>query len=390
MTNFFARGWRFWFAAANGTASLTTLACTAPLDPLGATMPSPQQAAAPHASTPDRCFGDSPPEAISQDVHPRDLFASEHEVLWKSGQVLHRRDVATGSMSTLDASGLFFVRAADSRDVFGADHHMNVVAVDLSSGQPRLVSSSDTWPAGSATRPLRGVVTLFSAAYELDSDYVYVAWQPDPATYNFYSQGDHLRSKTGSHDLGDLARVKRDGSSPPEFLGPGPEGRFILSDGYAYWSSRWEGIKRRALTPGAPNEVIWAAPEVPYSWPIGVSAGRIYFSVVANPGPPRTYAIQSLPATPAESEGGREPPRVHVTSAARSFGDAILDGKCAYSGGPSGVTRANLEDGSVRKLIEGRPVPGDATVFKSRFLGTDGHSLYWADNGGDRVVRWNR
>jgi hypothetical protein len=380
------------FAAAYGIASLTSLACTAPADPLAATMPAPKEAiVAP--PTPDRCFGDGPPEAISQDPRPRDLFANGKEVIWRSGGVLHRRDVATGRASTLDASRLWVVKAADSRDVFGADNHMDVMAIDLSSGHVRVVSQSDTWPAGSAKRPLRGVVTLafYSTQYALDSDYVYVAWTSDPATYSFDSQGDNVRRRKGSHDLGDLARVKRDGSSAPEFLGTGPEGRFIVFDGYAYWSSRWEGVKRRALVPGATNEIIWAAPDVPYSWPIGVSAGRVYFSVVASPDPPSpTYSIESMPATPPEADAGTAQPRVHVTSTELTFGDAILDGKCVYSGGPMGVTRANLEDGTVRRLIEGRPVPGDTTVSQSRFLATDGRSLYWADNGGDRVVRWSR
>jgi hypothetical protein len=82
----------------------------------------------------------------------------------------------------------------------------------------------------------------------------------------------------------------------------------------------------------------------------------------------------------------RPQPRVYIASLGQSFGDAILDGKCAYSGGPAGVTRVNLEDGKVQQLIEGRPVPGDMTVMGSRLLATDGRYLYWADNGGDRVV----
>jgi hypothetical protein len=50
----------------------------------------------------------------------------------------------------------------------------------------------------------------------------------------------------------------------------------------------------------------------------------------------------------------------------------------------------SLDDGKTQQLIEGHPVPGDATVLWSRFLATDGRYLYWADHGGDRIVRWSR
>jgi hypothetical protein len=283
-----------------------------------------------------------------------------------------------------------FIKAADSREIFGANHQLDLLAIDLTSGHSRVVSRSSSWPAGSATRTLPGVVTLFSAEYALDADYVYVAWQPDPAKHSFYSQSDNARTIKGPHDFGDLARVKRDGSSAPEFLGAGPDARFLVSDGYAYWGSRWEGLKRRALAAGAANELIWAAPDVPITWPIGVSAGRVYFSIMAHAGPPRTFSIESVPITPAGTDGGSAQPRVHVASTESSFSDGILDGTCVYSGGPAGVSRAHLEDGKVQKLIDGRPVPGDATAFGSRFLAADGRYLYWADNGGDRVVRWTK
>ncbi len=310
--------------------------------------------------------------------------------MWKSGALFHRMDVATGRASTFDGSSLFFVEAADAHDVFGANHVLDVVAIDLSTGASRIVSPSSGWPKGSATRNLPAVITLFGARYVLDADYVYVAWHPDPALYSYYSQEDHVRALKGPHDLGDLARVRRDGSSPPEYLGRGPEARFIIADGYLYWGSRFEGLKRRALTSGAANELVWAAPDVPFMWLIGVSGGRVYFSVIASSSAPRTFSIESVPASPAAADGGSAQPRVHVASTALTFGEAVLDGKCVYAGDPRGVTRANLEDGTVQQIIAGHPVQGDATLFGTQFLATDGRYLYWADNGGDRVVRWRR
>jgi hypothetical protein len=301
---------------------------------------------------------------------------------------MHSVDAATGRASTFDASRLAFVRAADARGVFGADNQLNVVALDVPTGQSRTVAQSSSWPVGSATRNLPGVVRLWQAEYALDADYLYVAWRPDPAVYNYLSQGDHVRSVKGSHDIGDLARVKRDGSGAPEYLGKGPDGRFLVSDGFAYWGSRYEGLKRRNLVPDAANELVWAAPDVPYIWPIGLSAGRFYFSVIAGTGTPRTFAVESVPLTGAD--GGAAQPRVHVASAPAPFVDAVVDGVCVYSAGPGGVVRANLDDGTLQPLAEGHPVAGDATIFGSRFLATDGRFLYWADYGGDLVVRWKR
>ena len=196
--------------------------------------PEPTAAKLPASSTspPVRCFGDSPPEVVANDARPRDLFATGSEILWKSGGVMHRLDADTDRGSTFDASRLFFVKAADSHGVFGADNQLDVVTLDLSTGQSRIVAQSSSWPVGSATRNLPGVVRLWQAEYALDSDYLYVAWRPDPGVYNYYSQGDHVRSLKGPHDLGDLARVKRDGSSAPEYLGKGPDGRFVLLVGY--------------------------------------------------------------------------------------------------------------------------------------------------------------
>jgi hypothetical protein len=286
----------------------------------------------------------------------------------------------------LDAAALSFVKAADARGVFGANGQLAVVGLDLSTGQLRTLNNS--WPAGSGTRNLPGVVRLWDAEYALDAEYVYVAWHDDPAVYGFYSQGDHVRTLKGPHDIGDLARVKRDGSSSPEYLGKGPDGRFLVVDGYAYWGSRYEGVKRRRLVPDAPNELVWAGPDVAYFWPIGIAAGRFYFSAIENAGPPRTFAVESVPIAPGD--GGVEPPRVHAASLPTPFVDAVVDGACAYSASRTGVTRANLNEGKVQALVEGHPVAGDATILESRFLAMDGRFLYWADYGGDRVVRWKR
>jgi|HubBroStandDraft_1064217.scaffolds.fasta_scaffold88351_2 hypothetical protein len=374
-----------------GVALLVAVACSGSLDPVSSptTASDGMRAAEPASSspTPDRCFGDSAPEQIATDPRPRDLFANEKEVLWRSGQLLHRMD-ASGRTSTLDVGALYFIDAVDSREVFGSDHQLNLLAIDLSSGKLRPVSPSSAW-----SNRVSGLITLFGANYVLDSDYVYVGWRGDPAVNGFLSSGgERLRSLKGPHDAGLLSRVRRDGSSAPELFGKGPDTPFVVSDGYAYWGSRWEGLKRRALVPGASSEMVWTAPDVPLTWPIGISGGRLYFRMLADmASSPRMFTIASVPAQPASADGGAAPPpRVHVPPSPQPFNDAILLGHCVYSGGPGGVVRADLDDGSVKTLIEGRPVPGDGTLLFTRLLASDGRSLYWADYGGDRVVRWTR
>ena len=380
-------------------AALLAIACTSAQGPLGAPMVAASSGAggvsvsspAPSSDTAAGCFGDSPPQSVMQDGRPRDLFAIGGQVVWRSGGKVRRMDEATGQVWTVDASTLMFVRAADSRGVFGADNVLNLVALDLPGGGRRVVASSMRWPQGSGTRALPGVVTLFGAQYALDADYIYVGWVPDPFIRDYLANPEHIRPVKGPHDFGDLARVKRDGSAPPEYLGRGPEARFLVHEGYAYWGSRLEGIKRRALVPGAPNEVVWPAPDVPFLGPIGIAGGRIFFSQGLNLRQPFVYSIESVPITPAAAppsasavpDGGAPEPRVHVASMETSFVNAILDGRCAYSGGAGGVTRANLEDGTVTRLIDGHPPAGDATVFGVTFLAADGRYLYWADYGDD-------
>jgi hypothetical protein len=384
----------FWLAP---MGALT--ACSEPLDPGKASMPAPDAAAAAPvvaspstsapASTPGRCFGDSPPELLAQQQRPRDLFATGKEVLWDAGGAMHRLDLATGRPSTFDAHQFSIVKAADSRDVFGVDGQASLLAIDLASGQSRVVTRSDGWIGGAGPLGMVGVMVMFQAEYALDGDYIVAAWRQNQAAYGFYSQGNNAKRMKGPHDLGYLGRVKRDGTSPPEYLGPGPDGHFVVSDGYAYWGSRFEGMKRRRLVPGAANELVVATPDVAFEWTLGVADGKLYFAML-NPGSPRTVSVASVPVDRPEDAGAAQP-RVHVPAAALdTWYPAVVDGKCVYLGGPGGVKRANLEDGTVQTLIEGHPVPGDTTVLYNRFVATDGRYLYWADYGGDRVVRWGR
>jgi hypothetical protein len=344
-------------------------------------------------TTGGRCFGDSPPETVVQDARPKDLFATGNDLLWRSGGVLHRQDLATARTSTFDASEWVTVNAADSSDAFGAGPQLDIVAMNLTTGRPRLLSASTAWSASTLRSGVRpGAETLRGAEYLLDGDYLYVAWVPDTSLYNPSIGMAALRVVQGPHDIGVLSRLKRDGSGPPEFIGMGPDGHFVLHDGYAYYGTHWEGLKRRSLVRGPAREVLWSEPRVPDVWAIGVAAGRVYFGRDAYPELRAKYAIASI-AVPAPSIGdaGGAPAeaRVDVLSWDASFKGGILDGKCVYGGDPRGVTRANLEDGTVQKLIEGYPPP-DPALYHGHMMASDGRYLYWADSGGDRIVRWSR
>jgi hypothetical protein len=208
---------------------------------------------------------------FAQKARPHDLFATERDVLWTTGGGIDRIDVATGRASTLDAAHLSLLKAADSRDVFGVDGQATLWAIDLTSSRSRVVAHGDAWVGGEGPLgAMKGVLLMFPAEYAIDSEYVYAAWRQNQAAYGYYSQGDHARTMKGSHDLGYLGRVKRNGTSPPEYIGPGPDQHFVVSDGYAYWGSRFEGMKRRRLVPGAANELVIATPDVPFAWTLGV------------------------------------------------------------------------------------------------------------------------
>jgi hypothetical protein len=352
--------------------SMLPLACSAVQDPTNGVGPA-GELALPASSFADRCFGDSPPEIIARDPRPRDLFANGRDVLWRTGTLMRRLDAASGRVSTFEPpKDVVFVPVADSRHVFAVDQALDLLGIDLSSGGSYVVSRSSAW---SALGALPGLV--FFARYALDTDYVYVVW---PVATPFEGRGV-------------LGRVRRDGSQPPELLGGGVDGHFIVSGGFAYWGSLGEGVHRRALVPGATSEALWSAPDsTTYARAVGVSAGRVYFAMLVSPGPPPTFSIESAPA---EADGGAPAQvRVHVASMVVSTGgspgEAILDGKCVYFGGPAGVTRANTQDGEVRQLVEALPGEGEAAAMGIRHLASDGRFLYWADASRDRILRWSR
>jgi hypothetical protein len=275
-------------------------------------------------------------------------------------------------VSTLDANDLVFVRAVDSRELFAVNQQLDLLGIDLSSGRSLVVSRASAWTAAGA---LSG--GFFFARYALDSNYVYVVW---PAVTPFEGRGV-------------LGRVKRDGSQPPELLGEGVDAHFMVSGGFAYWGSLGEGIRRRALTVEATDELLWSAPDpTAYARVIGVSTGRVYFTSTAGSGPTPTFSIESVPAEPDHAAPVQA--RAHVPSMVVSTGgapgEAILDGRCAYFGGPRGVTRANVDDGEVRQLVLGPSAESSVAMLGIRYLATDGQFLYWADYGRDRVVRWHR
>jgi hypothetical protein len=309
--------------------------------------------------------------------------------VWQSEGRIHEMDAATGASSAFEA-GLMFVKAADSRDVFGADSQLNIVAIDLATGRSRVVSPSTAWSMHTPHGDLPGLVTLHGARYALSGEYVYVAWHPDQGLYGYLSSADHVRRMTGPHDIGTLSRVKRDGSSAPELVGAGPDGRFVLDDDHAYYGARWEGLKRRSLVRGPLTEAVWAAPEVEQTWMLGISDGQAFFGILGGAPPRYTLSIASVPLGDGDGDGGKAQPQIHVPSAGLAFREGILEGDCVYANAPDGVMRANLADASVQRLVEGHPVPGDATTAGSTFLATDGRFLYWADYGGDSILRWSR
>ena len=287
-------------------------ACTALQDPTTAEVPT---AKAPEKAPedPDHCFGDSPPEVIARDARPVDILATGNDVFWQAATrapggsaadaVLHRWDVATGRVSTLTVPRSTFFVAADAHGIFGLEAHMmspttlpDSTCIDLPSGAARVLVRSADWGAllTPDSRPLGSGPNLFRAGYALDSDYIYVAWAER-------NRGPSL----GASGPGHLARVKRDGSSRPEPLGEGPGGAFILSDGYAYWGGqRTEGLERRALTPGAAEELLWAPPGFGWPWALGVSGGRLDFK--------RGDPIESVPVVRATVGGDSPPPLVHT------------------------------------------------------------------------------
>jgi hypothetical protein len=347
-------------------------------------------------------------------------------------------DLATGKVTSLvttfnrktgpaDAENLV---AVDARDLFllvggprggGAPE---LAAIDLSTGQERIVAHepylTTTLPSGKAASDAASLAvaqimaneTFSESDYALDPTYVYFAFSKPSFQLDYEAQ--HPEAMKGTHDLGFLARVRRDGAAAVEVLGPGPSAFFIASEGFAYWASPLEGIKRRELVAGATNQIVWAGasqqegcratesaetdeqddsePSDPYG-PMFVGSGRLFFTTV-RAGPPRSITIQSVPAGTVDAfaaDAGGVDVRTHVPSCDFKSGwgyHEVFDGKCVYSGSYAGLSRVDIDDAREQELISGptNVVPGSARDF----VATDGRYLYWADYTRDRIVRWAR
>jgi hypothetical protein len=373
------------------------------------------EAAAP-STRPRICFGDLQPETVaSNERRPTDLLTNGHELFWLSEFKIRRMDRASRNVTSLIATFKPAIRnafarnlvAVDARDLFllVAGPHAGapeLAAIDLTTGEARIVAeepyASTTLPTGepAASDPLSRAVaqaaaneTFSQSDYALDPTYVYFAFY-EPSLQHEHDM-EHPDWMKGPHDLGFLARVRRDGLGTVEVLGPGPFSFFIASEGFAYWGSPFEGIKRRALVPGATNEMVWAAPDL--RWPLLVDGGRLFFKTV-HAGPPRSITIQSVPAgtlNASAADAGGVDVRTHVPSCQFKLGSGhrvFFDGKCVYSGSYLGLSRVDIDDGKEQELLSG---PRNAVPASARdFVATDGRYLYWADYTRDRIVRWAR
>jgi len=354
---------------------------------------------------PTRCFGDSPPEEVAHDPKLGDLLVLGPELVWRSDDLLVRWDLASGRKTwfDFDADDLPRIAAADSRTIFAVDRHGRLIAIDMPSGERRTGIARFAWHVSPVHVPGTEASHVYEPAndarYALDADYLYFASD------------------------GALGRVRRDGQREPEILlrADGLLKDFVVADGYAYFSVLARGIERRALAPGAPVEHVVSQPlGVKVLWPLGVWAGRLFFSAVdpaevpimlehSRPPPvdklkKGSFSIESVPVGPAAADGGA-PTVVHAAEPGRPFGarndladhlgepgaDAIIfDGLCAYSGGGQGVWRMDLRDGKIDALV-GIGAPGGGGGGRgSHFFGSDDQYLYWADSTHDRIVRWKR
>jgi hypothetical protein len=335
------------------------------------------------------CFGDAPPQTLAPDPRPKDIFATGTSVLWQSGGLVHVMGADGGSHVVPLGSDIMWVKAADAREIFAADHHLNLVAIDLASGQRRVAIPSGAFDVDARGLQMSSTITLFGAYYALDGDSIYVAWHGDQGMYNMMTGSTALKNLKGPHEIGRLSRARRDGSAAPEHLGVGPDGRFVIHDDFAYYGTRWQGLKRRRLAPGPHTEMVWRAPDVSDVWVLDARGPDLFFAYMASGYPHFAVAIASL-SFASTADAGLMEPQVYVTSAPLAVRDGILAGHCVYGADSHGVVRVDLADGSVKSIYEGHIVAGDATASQSRVLAVDAAHLYYADYGGDRVVRWSR
>jgi hypothetical protein len=283
------------------------------------------------------CFGGVPDTATDNTGRIGWLRIDDRYLYWGG----RRMDLASRAVSPSNGDR---EAVSDGRELFDVTGVNELIAIDLATGKVRTVVDG--------RNRIEDFMGLSMRA--LDGSYVYFGMGEGP---------QRSRKDTG------FFRVARDGSQPPEMIGPMPRTPmpFLIADGFVYWSAR-AGLMRRKLDPGAPEETIAAASDSSRPRPpLRVVAGRIYYV--------DGKSIWSRPV------GGGGPATEEAALGSDPVQDVVVVPPCLYWATARSIRRARLQgDPKVSQVI------ADERSYAGNIV-SDGHFLYWADVRAGRILR---
>ena len=171
-----------------------------------------------------------------------------------------------------------------------------------------------------------------------------------------------------------LFRMRRDGAGKEERIAPRPglDRPFIGGGGFVYWFDRFHekaALLRRALTPGAPEQLVTWLPSYDPKAFMALAGPRLYFV--------DRGALWSVPVD------GSAPPVQQLVLGNSKVADLIVEPPCLYYVSDGRIERAAL-DADSSQIPE---TIADDQTFGGGDVVTDGRFLYWTDGKRGRIMR---
>jgi len=316
---------------------------------LGACTPVPAAHAAGDGSKQTACFGAAAEVLVSDAPQAGALRLAGGRLFWRDGQkgyAMSELDLATSRVERRPGKYLQ-LDTMDARQSFWTTSSNDLMVADLATMKVKILVPGHE----------RMEDPIVWSSLAIDDVYVYYGRDAFPPL----------------HEAG-LFRMRRDGVGKEERIAPSPDLNqpFVAGAGFVYWFSRHQEkstLLRRALTPGAPEQVVAYLPAYTPKAFMALAGKRLYF---VDRGALRSVSVD-----------GSEPPRQQLALGNAKVTSLVVEPPCLYFVSDGRIKRAAL-DADPSQTPE---TIADGETFDGGDVVTDGRFLYWADSKRGRILR---
>jgi len=302
------------------------------------------------ARGPAACFGAAAEVLVSDAPRAGDLRLAGGRLYWTPGppgNAMSELDLATSRVEHRPGRYFDLGAAMDARQSFWADNINNLNVGDLATVK---------------------VSVLLPGQDRMEDPIVWSSIAIDD-TYVYYGRGDY----PPLHQAG-LFRMRRDGAGKEERIAPSPDldAPFVAGAGFVYWFGPHQdhaAILRRALAPGAPEQLVASLKTYDPKSVMVVAGARLYFV--------DRGALWSVPVD------GSAPPVQQAALGNAKVASLVVEPPCLYF----------ISDGRIKRAaIDAAPSQTPETIadeqnFDGGGIVTDGRFLYWIDRKQGRIMR---